>query len=75
MEEGSSVTSITFSLVINGKGQELHVQCRYLIATHYISFNLYMARLLRICSRDTLQLGSVHLRFFLSEGFLLVLLQ
>jgi hypothetical protein len=42
MGEGSAVTSIMFHLMINGKGQELQVQSRYLTATPRIAFNFYI---------------------------------
>jgi hypothetical protein len=44
MVEVSSVTNIIFNLVISGKGQELHVQSRYLTATPRVSCNFYIRR-------------------------------
>lgn len=44
MVEDSSITNIIFNLVINGKGQELHVQSRYLTATPLISCSFYIRR-------------------------------
>lgn len=44
MVEGSSLTNIIFNLLINGKGQELHVQSRYLTPTTRVSCNFYLRR-------------------------------